>query len=60
MQQKVSLKQIAMAFGLLAPAAALTGCVAVGYSSGGGWFVWPGGIGLLVMILLVLFVARRR
>jgi len=27
-------------------AAGLSGCVAVGYSSGRGWFVWPGGLGL--------------
>ena len=37
-----------------------TGCVAVGYRSGGGWFVWPGGLGLVVMVLLVLFLLRRR
>ncbi len=44
----------------LLAASSLTGCVAVGYSSGGGWFVWPGGLGLVVLILLVLFVLRRR
>ena len=35
-------------------------CVGVGYSSRGGWFVWPGGCGLLVIILLILFLMRRR
>ena len=47
---------------LLAVAFALTqsSCVAVGYSSGGGWFIWPGGLGLLVIILLVFFLLRRR
>ena len=39
---------------------ALSGCLAVGYSSGGGWFIWPGGLGLLVIVLLVLFLMRRR
>ena len=39
---------------------ALTGCVAVGYSSSGGWFIWPGGIGLLVVVLLAVFLLRRR
>ncbi len=38
----------------------LTGCVAVGYSSRGGWFVWPGGFGLVVVVLLVLFLLLRR
>lgn len=38
---------------------ALTGCVAVGYSSGG-WFVWPGGLGLLLLLLLLFFVLRGR
>ncbi|HEY0759488.1 MAG TPA: DUF3309 family protein [Acidisarcina sp.] len=37
-----------------------SGCLAVGYSSGSGWFVWPGGIGLVVLILLVLLLMRRR
>ena len=37
-----------------------TGCLAVGYSSSGGWFLWPGGIGLVFLILLVLFLMRRR
>jgi hypothetical protein len=35
-------------------------CVGVGYSSRGGWFVWPGGFGLLVIILLIIFFMRRR
>jgi hypothetical protein len=38
----------------------LSGCLMVGYSSGGGWFVWPGGLGLLVVVLIVVFVMRRR
>jgi hypothetical protein len=38
----------------------LTGCVAVGYSSTGGWFIWPGGLGLLVVILVVVLLLRRR
>ncbi len=38
----------------------LSGCVVVGASSRGGFFVWPGGVGLVVLILLVLLVLRRR
>lgn len=45
--------------GLLA-VGALTGCMAVGYSSGGGWFVWPGGLGLVLLLLLLYFVLRGR
>lgn len=39
-----------------------TSCVVVGYRSGGGWFVWPGGLGLLLLlvVLALLFLRRRR
>jgi hypothetical protein len=36
-----------------------TGCLVVGYSSRGGWFIWPGGIGLLIIILLIIWLLRR-
>ncbi|MDQ3755318.1 MAG: hypothetical protein M3371_11380 [Acidobacteriota bacterium] len=37
-------------------------CVAVGgYSNRGGWFFWPGGLLLFVLLALVfLFIRRRR
>ena len=38
----------------------LTGCVIAGVSSGGGFFIWPGSLGLLVLILIAVFVLRRR
>ena len=38
----------------------LTGCLVAGVSSTGGAFIWPGGFGLLVVILLVVFLLRRR
>ncbi len=31
-------------------------CVVVGYTSRGGWSVWPGGLGLILMLGLVLFM----
>ncbi len=37
-----------------------TGCVVVGYSSRGGWFLWPGGLGLVLLVLLLLFLFNRR
>jgi hypothetical protein len=40
--------------------AGLSGCVVVGWSSAGGGFIWPGGLGLLVMVLLVVWLVRRR
>ncbi|HYO81439.1 MAG TPA: hypothetical protein VES20_08570 [Bryobacteraceae bacterium] len=40
-----------------------TGCVVVGgYSNTDGWFVWPGGflIPIVILFLLVFFARRRR
>jgi hypothetical protein len=38
----------------------LSSCVGVGYSNRGGWFVWPGGLGLLILIIVVVLLLRRR
>ena len=40
----------------------LTGCLMVGgYSSRGGWFIWPGSFGfLIILLLLFLFLRGRR
>ncbi len=35
-------------------------CMGVGYSSRGGWFMWPGGLGLIVVIALAFLMLRRR
>jgi hypothetical protein len=35
-------------------------CVAVGYSSNGGWFIWPGSLGLILILLLLFFFLRGR
>lgn len=52
--RKVLLLAVALSF-------AQTGCIVAGYrSGGGGWFIWPGGLGLLLIVLVVLFLARRR
>ena len=37
----------------------LTGCLVAGYSSSGGWFLWPGSISLLIVILLLIWLMRR-
>lgn len=38
----------------------LSGCIVAGVSSNGGGFIWPGGLGLVVIVLIVLFMMRRR
>jgi hypothetical protein len=37
-----------------------TSCIVVGYTDRGGWFVWPGGIFAILIILAVLFMLTRR
>jgi hypothetical protein len=38
-----------------------SGCVVVGgYSSGRGWFIWPGTIGILVVLAILFLLFRRR
>ena len=38
----------------------LAGCVMIGGSSRGGFFIWPGGLGLGFLLLLFFFLSRRR
>lgn len=35
-------------------------CVVAGRSSRGGWFVWPGGLTLLVLLVILFLLLRRR
>ena len=45
----------------LALALSQTACVVGGYSSDGGFFLWPGSILVtIVLVLLFLFLRRRR
>ncbi len=44
----------------LLTAPALSGCLVAGYRSGGGWFVWPGSFGFLIVLLLLFFFLRGR
>jgi hypothetical protein len=38
-----------------------SGCiVAGGYSSGRGWFIWPGTIGIIVILAVLFLLFRRR
>ena len=45
---------------LLATVVSQSACMVVGYSNGGGWFIWPGSLGLLIIVLLLYFVFGRR
>ena len=47
-------------FILLASVCLQTSCVVAGYRSDGGWFFWPGGLGLLVLVALAFLFLRRR
>ena len=38
-----------------------SGCViAGGYSSGRGWFIWPGTIAILLVVAVLFLLLRRR
>jgi hypothetical protein len=43
----------------LACCCTLTGCLVAGYSSGGGFWVWPGSIVITLMLLALWFFTRR-
>lgn len=44
----------------LGAAGTLSGCLVAGYSSTGGGFIWPGGLGLVVLLALLFFFLRGR
>lgn len=54
------MKRSAALLTMLAACVPLTGCVVVGYSSRGGFFVWPGSIAFLLIGLLLWLVFRSR
>ena len=38
-----------------------TACIVGGYSNRGGWFLWPGGLlGLLIVVAVLFLLMRRR
>ena len=50
---------ISLAAMTLLVAEALSGCLVAGYSSRGGFFVWPGSIVVTLIMILVFFLLRR-
>jgi len=44
---------------LLVACVGLIGCLVAGYSSGSGFWVWPGSIVITLVLLLLWFIMRR-
>ena|GEM_PF-1549635 len=59
-EKEEEMKKIIALVLLLSWQLSLASCVGIGYSSRGGWFVWPGGLGLLVLIVVIILLFRRR
>jgi hypothetical protein len=45
---------------MLPCATALSGCLVVGYSSGSGFWMWPGSIVVTLVLVLLYFLTRHR
>jgi hypothetical protein len=56
----MSIKRITLAVLCLISVSTLSGCLVAGVSSSGGAFIWPGGFGLIVVLLLIFLLLRRR
>ena len=54
------LQTVAMLLAGFAACSMLSGCLIAGFSSSGAGFVWPGGLGLLVLLGLLLWLFSRQ
>lgn len=54
------MKRPILLLAMLAGCAPLTGCVVMGYSSRGGFFVWPGSFVFLLIGLVLWLIFRSR
>ncbi len=52
-------KSASILIALLLFCIALPGCLVAGYSSAGGWWVWPGSLIASLILLLLWFLVRR-
>lgn len=52
--------RVALLAAMTAAMLPLCGCIVLGASSRGGFFIWPGGLGLLVVLLVLFLLLRRR
>jgi hypothetical protein len=57
--RRVADRSAICATGLLL-AGMLSGCLVIGVSNRGGWFIWPRGFGFLLILVLLVFLLRRR
>jgi hypothetical protein len=49
----------AILIAILSLSATLTGCLVVSYSSGSGWWVWPGSLVVTLVLVLIWLLSRR-
>jgi hypothetical protein len=54
------LHRIALAAGGLLACITLDGCIIIGSSRHGGFFLWPRGFGLLILVIIVIALMRPR
>ena len=52
--------RIALLAGAFLACIALNGCIVIGTRSHGGFFLWPRGFGLLLIVILVVALMRPR
>ena len=60
MTQPRAIERLTLLLATLLASTALIGCIVAGASSSSGWFIWPGGLGLVVIVLLAIFFLRGR
>ena len=60
MKKHTKLATLVYTLALSAVWVGLQGCVMVGGTSRGGFFIWPGSLGLLLLIVLGALLLRRR
>jgi len=53
------LRTVSTALTALLACTSLTGCLVAGYSSGSGFWVWPGSIVITLVLILIWFLMRR-
>jgi hypothetical protein len=55
-----AVRAVCVAVMALVPCCLMSGCLIAGYSSAGGGFIWPGGLGLIVVLGLLLWLLLRQ
>ena len=55
-----AIRSVCLLTAAFASCSMLSGCLIAGYSSSGAGFIWPGGLGLIVMLGLLLWLILRQ